>query len=376
MQSGLHGALVTMLLALTSLTATARTEAVQPATPTTAPACSGSPAQHGMAVQPSPIAVATPVPNSDAVLQLVADVPLPGSASRFDYQSFDPTTGRLYIAHMDAGQVVVFDTKSQAVVGTVDDLPTVTGVLVMPDLGRLYASSAGDHQVAVIDTQSLEVVDRVGRIQFPDGLDYVPAVGRIYVSDESGGGELVVDARTNAVATINVGGEAGNTHYDPASGCVFVAVQTDNQLIAIDPMANQVVGRFDLNNGCDGPHGFLIDSAARTAYVTCEDSAKLLVVDLTTMEVTGSFDVGSEPDVLALDPGLGWLYVASEAGVVSIFAEQGTNLAPVGEYVAPHAHSVSVDPTTHQVFLPLEDVGGRPVLRILAPATSSWLGPR
>jgi hypothetical protein len=38
---------------------------------------------------------------------------------------------------------------------------------------------------------------------------------------------------------------------------------------------------------------------------------------------------------------------------------------PLPTYQAPHAHSVAVDPTTHLVYVPLEDVGGRPVLRIL-----------
>jgi hypothetical protein len=37
-------------------------------------------------------------------------------------------------------------------------------------------------------------------------------------------------------------------------------------------------------------------------------------------------------------------------------------------YKAPHAHSVAVDPATHRVYLPLENVDGKPVLRILAPA--------
>ena len=45
----------------------------------------------------------------------------------------------------------------------------------------------------------------------------------------------------------------------------------------------------------------------------------LLVVDLSTMRVTAAAPVGESPDVLALDPGWQLLYVASEAGVVSIF---------------------------------------------------------
>ena len=38
-------------------------------------------------------------------LKTVTDVPLPGPAVRFDYQSLDSTTGRLYIAHMNADRI-------------------------------------------------------------------------------------------------------------------------------------------------------------------------------------------------------------------------------------------------------------------------------
>ena len=119
---------------------------------------------------------------------------------------------------MGADQVVVFDTTTQQVVGTVDGLKTPTGVLAVPELNRLFVAAAGSHDVAVIDTESLRVVAHTGQIDFPDGLDYVPAVKQVFVSDESGGGELVIDATTNEVVTIiDIDGEAGNTHYDPSS---------------------------------------------------------------------------------------------------------------------------------------------------------------
>src|SRR5262245_63009544 len=84
-------------------------------------------------------------------LRLVAEVPLPGAAVRFDYQSLDPVSGRLYIAHMNADQLVVFDTRSRQVVANLDGFARVHGVWAVPELGRVYASVTGDHQVAVVD---------------------------------------------------------------------------------------------------------------------------------------------------------------------------------------------------------------------------------
>ncbi|HEV8453371.1 MAG TPA: hypothetical protein VGQ24_00690 [Gemmatimonadales bacterium] len=88
------------------------------------------------------------------------------------------------------------------------------------------------------------------------------------------------------------------------------------------------------------------------------------------MRVTSEYAVGSEPDVLAFDPRLQRLYVASESGVVTAFSELAGRLKVLGTYTAPGAHSVAVNPVTQEVYLPLANIGGRPVLRILVPADS------
>jgi hypothetical protein len=43
----------------------------------------------------------------------ILDIPLPGGTGRWDYQVLDPSTHRLYIAHLGANEVVVFDTSQQ-----------------------------------------------------------------------------------------------------------------------------------------------------------------------------------------------------------------------------------------------------------------------
>ena len=301
-------------------------------------------------------------------LALVADVPLPDPAKRFDYQSFDSTTGRLYISHMRGDRLVVFDTRAQKLVASNEGFPGATGVWAVPELHRVYVSVTGRHEVAVVDDRTLAVVAHVGDIRFPDGIAFAPAEQKVFVSDESGEADVVIEARSNTKAgRIALGGEAGNTHYDAVSHCIVVAVQTKNELAAIDPASERIVARYPI--ACDHPHGFLIDEPNRLAFVTCQGDAKLLVVDLRTMRTTATLRTADDPDVLALDPVLGRLYVGCEGGAVSVFEErfsgQQASLAPFGEYRAPHAHSVSVDPATHRVYVPLQDVNGKPTLRIL-----------
>ncbi len=309
-----------------------------------------------------------PASTAHAPLRAVTDVPLPGSASRFDYQSLEPASGRLFISHMGAGQLVVFDVRAGKVIGNLDGFPTVTGVLAVPAEHRAYASAAGDHAVVVVDDSTLRIVARVQGPRFPDGIAYTPTERRVFVSDESGRRDFVIDATTNTVvAQIELGGEAGNTQYDADSHCVMVAVQTANQLAIIDPATATIVRRITLDQAVRYPHGFSVDAPHRLAFISGQESATLGVLDLRTLQLRQVLPIGSDPDVLAFDSALGRLYVAAESGVVAVFEERDDSLVQLGWYRAPKAHSVAVDPSTHRVYLPLANVSGHPILRVLMP---------
>jgi DNA-binding beta-propeller fold protein YncE len=300
-------------------------------------------------------------------LRFVREIPLPGPANRFDYQSVDPVTGRIYMNHMNAGRTVVFDANAGKVMTEIMDLPRATGVWAVPSHHQVYVSAAGAHQVAIIDDRTLKVVSRVGDIRFPDGIAYAPEADKVFISDESGGTDVVIDPKTSRKrSTIELGGEAGNTHYDSVSHCILVAVQTRNQVVAIDPVSERIVQRYDLP-GSDHPHGFTIDEPGRLAFVTSEGNGLLQVVDLRTMRILQTLKIPDDPDVLAWDPSWRRLYVASESGALSAFWLDGQTLRLIAEIRAPRAHTVSVDPRTHLVYLPLENVNGRPVLRTYEP---------
>jgi hypothetical protein len=67
-----------------------------------------------------------PQTQEQSPLRKVVDIPLPGKAVRFDYKSLDATHGRLYIAHMNADQLVVFDIKNRRLSRTSTDFPGCT----------------------------------------------------------------------------------------------------------------------------------------------------------------------------------------------------------------------------------------------------------
>ena len=309
-----------------------------------------------------------PTSVSSLPLERVAGVALPGASNRFDYVSLDPNTNQLYIAHMNDDHIVVFDVRSRKVVRSIL-APGVHGVLAVPALGRVFASATDIRQVLTIEENTGAITARAPAGDYPDGIAWDPVERRAFVSDESGGVETVVSATGRRLATIPIGGEAGNVQYDAGAHRVLADVQSRNDIAVIDPLTNHVARRIPLP-GCDHPHGLVVDSARRLAFVACTGNSRLLTLDLRRLEVTGSASIGSGADVLALDRSLHRLYVAAESGEVAVFSEGPHRLVKLGQAkLADNAHTVAVDPRTHLVYFPLErGTAGRPELLIMKPS--------
>jgi DNA-binding beta-propeller fold protein YncE len=319
---------------------------------------------------------------------LVGDYPLGASVNRTDYESVDARERRLYIAKMGGGQLLVFDLDRNKLVAQLDGFPKVTGVLAVPELHKVYASvpgsgivgslfvglgmaglSRGHGEIVVRDTQTLKQRARLPGGVFPDGIAYDPENHRIFVSDELGSAISAIDGKADKlISYIEVGGQVGNVRYDAVTRKIYVPVQSHNELIAIDPARLTVTARHVLI-GCEHPHGFIVAPKGTTGYVACDENDRLLTVDLSSGRILNKQPVAHDPDVLAIDPVSGRLYVATESGDLSTYdvavPDAPKSLGDV--FIAEDAHTLAVDPVTHRLYFALANLNGRAALRVLAP---------
>jgi DNA-binding beta-propeller fold protein YncE len=295
-----------------------------------------------------------PDDSSTLPLREVGQISLPGDSSRFDYASLDADRGLLFVAHLGASEVIEVDIRAHRVLRTIGDLPQVHGVLVVPALRRVYATATGTNMMVSLDEDTGAVLNRAPTGDYPDGLAYDSRRGTIWTTNETGGSDTVIDAVMGAaVGAVDVGGEAGNVAYDPATDRMLADVQSRNELVVIDPASLTVTRRVSLP-GCEHDHGLALDSGRRLAFVACDGNATLLTVDLDTWAVTGTATVGEDPDVLSYDPRAHRLYVAAESGTLTVLDQRHRTLTVVGSgHLADEAHVVIVDPTTHHSFYPV-----------------------
>jgi DNA-binding beta-propeller fold protein YncE len=182
---------------------------------------------------------------------------------------------------------------------------------------------------------------------------------------------LIPDAGRGTRRQVELGSETGNVVFDRTRGWFWVTVvrsMGSDQLVAVDPRGGTVEQRIDLP-GCRGAHGLRLHPTGQSAFVACESNGRLARVALEGDHAVDTGSTGDGPDVISIDPELGWLYVAAEGSDLTVFDIERGGIALLGhQKPGDNAHSVAVDPETHRVFFPLmKGLNGKPVLRIMQP---------
>ncbi|HWL86021.1 MAG TPA: hypothetical protein VNO21_09480, partial [Polyangiaceae bacterium] len=182
---------------------------------------------------------------------------------------------------------------------------------------------------------------------------------------------LIAGSGSGARKQVPLGTETGNVVFDAARAVFWITVVTaapPDQLVAVDPVAAKVTSTIPLA-GCRGAHGLRIHPDGKSALIACEGNSKVVRVDLGGTHALDIAASGADPDVLAIDPGFGWLYVSAESGDLKVFDLGKPGLVTIdSEHPGDASHSVAVDPASHRVFFPLiAGPKGTPVLRIMKP---------
>jgi DNA-binding beta-propeller fold protein YncE len=353
----------------------------------------------------------------------------PGLASlydHFDFQALDPQTGLLFIAHTgpapdkeqqinphfnpdtDAkndGNIIVFDTRHNKVVGLLN-IPQVAGIVLAPDLQKVFAADSNDALIYAIDERTLKYTAiALQANDSPDGITYDQLDHLVFVSDpgtpptadsnvieRKNQNEAVINALTDRLVTeipLGIDGQwgddVGHVKFDPGLHRIFVNVQqladpnSPNPnllpppgtawLVSINPLTLRVVTRLKLPNSCITPHGMDIDTQQHIAFIACVDAdpTSMIRVDLKAMKVFAEkpWPIDIKPDIVVIDSSSHLVFVGSGVGI-SLFQEEGRNLKWLGDYnYGLSMHTIAINAQTHEIYLPLPRVGGRPVLRIM-----------
>lgn len=313
------------------------------------------------------LALALPARGAEApAYRLTRTVPL-GAPDRWDYVVFDPTSGRVFVAHSD--RVTVVDGRSARIVGQIEGTPGGShGVAVSVATGQGFTDDGEAGQAVAFDLKNLKVLKRIPAAPDADGIVTDPATGRVFVIDGDSGKVTAIDPKSDAVlANIDLGGKLEAAAVGDG-GRVFVEGAEKREVVTIDTRSLSIAARHPIPT-CVSPHGIAADNAGHRLFVSCVNS-QMLVLDSGSGAVVATLPIGRGSDTAAWDSRLKRAFSSNGLdGTISVIQQVTPNDYRVLTSVptALTARTMAVDPATGRLFVAAAEVktagpGARPKL--------------
>ena len=290
-----------------------------------------------------------PMARAGVAYRFLREIPVAGEGG-WDYLSVDAAGRRLYVSH--GTQVVVIDIDKDAVVGEIANTPGVHGLAVASDLKRGFTSNGRENKASIVDLQTLKTLSQVDTGLNPDGMLYEPGQQEVYMFNGRGRSATVFEAATGkVVATIPLSGKPEFAAADPKAGRVYNNIEDKSEVAVIDTKTHAVVATWPIAPG-EEASGMAIDLEHHRLFLGC-GNRMMVMMDSTTGKVVASVPIGQGVDANAFDPGTGLAFSSCGDGTVTIAREETPEKLTVIQTLTtePRARTMTIDPTTHRIYL-------------------------
>jgi YVTN family beta-propeller protein len=283
----------------------------------------------------------------------------------FDFVSFDPVMGRIYVSRIDG--VLALDVASKVVNGRLAPAQHSHAVLPLEDGAELLVTDSGSNSAQLLDAASGALIADIATGQKPDAAAFDPASGLALVMNGKTGDVTLIDPKARkAVGSIAIGGGLESAAADGA-GKVFINIEDQNRIAVIDTKARTLIGYYALN-GCEGPTGLVYAPGAGVLISACANKVAKVIAAADGHEVA-SLDIGAGPDQVIYDPRRELAFIpCGRDGVMEVVAVRSPDDVAVIQTVSTQigAPRGAVDPGTGRLYLPAARYdpptapGGRP----------------
>ena len=285
-----------------------------------------------------------------------------GGEGRWDYVTCDRDARCLYVPRSD--RVMILDTDTGTVFGTVLGTPGIHGVALAKRLKRGFTSNGTDGSVTIFDFTDLNVLGKVPAGKNPDAIIYDSVSKRVFAFNGMSHDATVIDSDVDpanpvVAGTIPLGGKPEFAVAD-GTGQVFVNIEDTNEIVRIDASTLQVTARWPIAPGQE-PTGLAMDQKNRRLFAVCGNKL-MVVVNADTGKVITSLPIGSGADAAAFDPGLSFAFASCGDGTLTIVHEDSPDQFSVVQTLATRrgARTMALDTRSHRIYLPTAQFGPTP----------------
>lgn len=244
-------------------------------------------------------------PGTDGTFIQVLDVAKRATSDKIEFGRglrphcpiYNEKTNLLYVTTEIENSVTVIDPATLKVVGTIPTgQPESHMLAVTKDGKRGYTANVSTGTVSVLDLENKKLLTTISVSGKTQRISLSPDDRWVYTSDQTKPQLVVIDTKTNEVAQrIDLPDFGYGTASTPDGKHLLVCCGLGTVAV-VDLAAKKVIKELELPRA---PQEILVRPDGAVAYVSCDASAKIGVIDLKEFKVTTLIEVGKNADGLA-----------------------------------------------------------------------------
>jgi YVTN family beta-propeller protein len=246
---------------------------------------------------------------------------------------------RWLYADVDASNALAkIDPRTGKLVGLIHGIERPYNLYFTPDGARAIDVAEYDNTLVFMDPHTWKPIKGV---KMPcNGSDHAdfgpPGTSYLLISCEYDGNIIKVDWKKMAVLRVlNVGGMPIDVKLTPNGKRFLVANQGLGGVSIIDPKTMKQTGFIPTARGA---HGMALSRDTTHMYVTDRLAGKISRINLSTLKVDATWDVGGSPDMVQVSPDGSQLWVTNRFG---------TTVSVISTKTGKVLHHIEVGPDPH-----------------------------
>jgi DNA-binding beta-propeller fold protein YncE len=281
-----------------------------------------------------------------------------GGPGAWDYLTVDPQTHRLYVPR--STHTMVIDGETGKTIADIPGQKNAHGVALAPAAGRGFISDGGgDGAIVIFDLKTNAVLGSLSALPDTDGIIFDTASGRVLAV--SGRGKALMSFKPDINPKsgkldepIVLRGEPEFLAADSA-GKVYINLMTTNEVAVVDLKARKVVSHWPVAPG-GAPVGMSIDVKKGLLFIGCRKPQKMIVMSTADGKVLADLPIGESVDATKIDGDEA--FASCRDGTLTVAKERTGKKFEIVEVVKtrPGARTMGIDTTTHKIYLPTAEM--------------------
>ena len=274
-----------------------------------------------------------------------------GGAGGFDYVYADAVGRRLYVPRsgQQGARVSVFDLDTLAPVGEIANT-NAHGAAVDPKSNHGFASSK---PVAMWDTKTLALIKTIDVQGGPDGILFDPFNQRVWILSHGSPHATVIDTRDGSIAgTLDLGGAPEQAVTD-GKGHIYVDIEDKDNVAVVDAKTLTVTAHYELGDKGGTPAGLAFDVKNHILFVACRKPANMVMLNADDGKFIAALPLGAGTDGAVFNPATMEAFSSQGDGTLTVIKENNPTTFVVEQTVTTpvRAKTLTLDSKTNNILL-------------------------